>query len=73
MSIKALASDLYRAHKVVDGLRKTLEKASADEQETLKNKLKKAENEYRILRNMLDGEKETASSRKRFSRFSSFQ
>ncbi len=73
MSIKALALDLYRAHKVVDELRKTLEKASADEQELLKNELKKAENEYRILRNMLDGEKDTASSRKRFSRFSSFQ
>ncbi len=73
MSIKALALDLYRVHRVVDGLRKALEKASADEQEILKYKLKKAENEYRILRNMLDGEKETASSRKRFSRFSSFQ
>ncbi len=73
MSIKALALDLYRAHKVVDELRKTLGKASADEQELLKNELKKAENEYRILRNMLDGEKDTASSRKRFSRFSSFQ
>ncbi|BCL60295.1 hypothetical protein DGMP_09880 [Desulfomarina profundi] len=72
MSIKALALDLYRAHKVVGELRKTLEKASADEQELLKNELKKAENEYRILRNMLDGEKDTASSRKRFSRFSSF-
>ncbi|WP_457576486.1 hypothetical protein, partial [Desulfomarina sp.] len=71
--IKALALELYRAHRVVHETRRTLEKASADEQETLQNKLKKAENEYRILRNMLDGEKETASSRKRFSRFSSFQ
>ena len=73
MSIKALALDLYRSHTEVCSLRQAVENAMPNEQEALKRKLKKAESEYRILRKMLDGEKETASSRKRFSRFSSFQ
>ncbi len=69
MSIKALALDLYRAQQKVDTLKRAIDEASYKDQEGLKSELKMAQKEWQILRNMLDGEKESGSFRKKFSRF----
>ena len=73
MSIKALAVDLYRAQQKVDALKKAIDEASHKEQEGLKSELKVAQREWQILRKMLDGEKESGSFRKKFSKFGSFR
>ncbi len=67
MSIKALALDLYRAQQEVDQLEKALEESLPTDQEEAqrekKEKLRIARAEYRMIRKMLDGEKEIGASR----------
>ncbi|OEU59032.1 MAG: hypothetical protein BA862_05435 [Desulfobulbaceae bacterium S3730MH12] len=72
MSIRLLAVELYRAQQKVDRIQKEIEKADYKEQESLKSELKVARKELQMLRKMLDGQKESGSFRKKFSKFSSF-
>jgi hypothetical protein len=57
MSIKALALELYRAQQKVDRLEAQLEEAPISEMESLRNELREAQAEFKILRNILNGEK----------------
>ena len=57
MSIRALALELYRAQQKVEQLEARLADAPYSEQEALREKLREARAEWKILRNMLNGEK----------------
>jgi hypothetical protein len=72
MSIRALALDLYKAQQQVAKLEKDIELASLEEKSDLAQELKFAQKEYQMIRKMLDGEKESGSFRKRFSKFGRF-
>jgi len=69
MSIRALALDLYKAKQKVDALQTKYDSATADDKAALAQELKMVQDEFRLLRRMLDGEKESGSFRKRFSGF----
>ena len=69
MSIRALALELYRAQKKVAELQKAMEDSGSGENTILAQELREAEKEMRMLRKMLDGEKESGAFRKRFSGF----
>jgi hypothetical protein len=69
MSIRAIALELYRAQKQVAELQKALEGAGHGAAEKLGQELREAEKEMRMLRKMLDGEKESGDFRKQFSGF----
>ena len=66
MSIRALALDLYRAKQKIADLEKMQLKGSAAEQDGLQQELEIAIQEEKMLRKMLDGEKESGDFRKRF-------
>jgi len=69
MSIRSIALELYRAKQKVDALQKMHDEASLDEKAALVQDLNLAIKELHMLRRMLDGEKESGSSRLRFSGF----
>jgi hypothetical protein len=69
MSIRALALDLYKAKLKVDTLQKEYDGAKSDDKTVLGQELKMVQQEFQLLRRMLDGEKESGSFRKRFSGF----
>ncbi len=69
MSIRALALDLYKVKLKVDVLQKEYDIATADDQPVLAQELKMVQEEFRMLRRMLDGEKESGTFRERFSGF----
>ncbi len=58
MSVKALAIDLYKAQQRVNGLESELENPAAPDKEKIREELRIARAEWKILRRMLDGEKE---------------
>jgi hypothetical protein len=57
MSIKALALELYRAQQKVSRLEKELEQGAPLEKDRIKDELRAAVAEMKMLRRMLDGEK----------------
>lgn len=59
MSVKALAIDLYKAQLRVSGLESELKNPAAPDKEKIREELRIARAEWKILRRMLDGEKET--------------
>jgi hypothetical protein len=65
MSIRHLALELYRAQQKVDKLEKALAAALPTELAAVEEELRVARAELRLLRKMLDGEKETGLSRSR--------
>jgi hypothetical protein len=65
MSIRHLATDLYRSRQKVEKLEKTLAAAAPSELVTIEEELRGARAELQLLRKMLDGEKETGLSRSR--------
>lgn len=68
MSIKHLALDLYRAQQKVERLEKAIAASTAGapgELADLEEELRGAKAEWRMLRKMLDGEKENALLRAR--------
>lgn len=69
MSIKGLARDLYRAQKLVHALEGKLVSAPLAEAEELNRQLRQARQELKMIRRMLDGEKESALFRKKFDGF----
>jgi hypothetical protein len=73
MSIRAVALDLYKAQQKVAQLEKDIEDAASSEKEVLAQELKFAQKEWQMIRKMLDGEKESGSFRKRFSKFGDFK
>jgi len=73
MSIKMLAVDLYRATQQVEKLEKRLAAANAAEQSQLKTELTLAQKELKILRKMMDGEKETGTSRNKYATRTKFR
>ncbi len=70
MSIRHLATDLYRSRQKVEKLEKALAAAAPSELVAIEDELRRARAELQLLRKMLDGEKETGLSRSRsfFSR-----
>jgi hypothetical protein len=70
MSIRALALDLYKAQQQVERLQKALSVAAPAEKDGVARELRAAQYELKILRQMLDGEKESGSFRKKFSGYS---
>lgn len=72
MSIKHLAHDLYRAQQKVEKLEKAIATATTGapgELAALEDELRGARAEWRMLRKMLDGEKENAALRARSAIF----
>jgi len=72
MFLKALAKDLYKSQKEVEGLeQKVLEAASAADQEQLKEQLRQAKAELEQIKKVMEGRKEQsrASLYKPKSRF----
>lgn len=71
MTIRLIAKDLYKAEQKVSRLEKEVEQANLNEKTALQTELKMATKERDMIRKMLDGEKESASTRKRFDGFGS--
>ncbi len=69
MSIRALALELYKAKQKLDSLQKEYDSATPDGKSALVAELRMVQNEFQMLRRMLDGEKESGDFRKRFSGF----
>ena len=69
MSIRALAKDLYKAQQNVDRIEKELETADPKHADLLRGELRQSQAELRMLKKMMEGEKEGASFRKKFSGF----
>lgn len=67
MSIKALAVELYKSQRKVHELQDKLETATPKEKDSLKYELKAAEAELLQLRRIMEGEKETAQTKKQFN------
>lgn len=65
MSIRHLATDLYRSQQKVEKLEKALAVAAPSELVAIEEELRGARAELQLLRKMLDGEKETGLSRSR--------
>lgn len=63
MSIKHLALDLYRSQQKVEKLEKAVAAASPGELAALEEELRGAKAEWKMLRKILDGEKDNASLR----------
>jgi hypothetical protein len=69
MSIRKLALDLYQAQQRMDDLQKKYDGAPLGEKTAMTQELNLARNEMRMLRRMLDGEKESGAFRQRFTGF----
>ncbi len=69
MSIRSLATDLYRSQQKVEKLEKAFAAAAPAELITIEEELRGARAELQLLRKMLDGEKETGLSRSRLGSF----
>lgn len=69
MSIRAIAVDLYKAQQKRDALKAKIEAAAPAELASLEIELKAAEQEYQMIKRMLDGEKESGAFRKKFGQF----
>lgn len=69
MSIKHLALDLYRSQQKVERLEKAVASASPKELAALEDELREARAEWKMLRKILDGEKENASLRSKSAVF----
>ncbi len=61
MSIRVLARELYQAQQRLDALRQAVAAAPEGERRSLAAPLRAAEEEWRLLRRMLDGQKGTES------------
>lgn len=61
MSMRLIAQDLYRIIREVEKLEKELLAASAQNQEILEDRLRKAKAERDLLRRSLEGSKDIAS------------
>lgn len=57
MSIRALAIELYKVQQKVDGLEKELDNPASHDKEKIKEELRLARAEWKVLKKMLDGEK----------------
>lgn len=66
MSIRALALDLYRAQQEVDRLEGELAAATLAGRECNDQELRQAREHLRLLRRMMDGEKEPKDFRRKF-------
>ncbi len=69
MSIRALALDLYKAKLKVDAAQKEYDSATDVDKPALAQNLKMVQEEFQMLRRMLNGEKESGTFRQRFSGF----
>ncbi len=69
MSIRSLARELYRAQKKVDELQRGHDSGTQSERQSLLTELRLARKELEVLRRMLDGEKQAAPARQRYSGF----
>ena len=69
MSIRAIALELYSAQKKVSELEAKLEGAPPHQKETVRQELRDAQAEWRVLRKILDGEKSPSPFKSRPSTF----
>jgi hypothetical protein len=67
MVIKALALELYRAQQTVHKLQDQLEKATLADKERIKEELRVASAECRLLRRMVEGKKQKPLFRTSFN------
>ena len=65
MSVRLIAQDLYRIIREVEKLEKELLAAPAQNQEILKDRLRKAKAERDLMRRSLDGSKDVANELKK--------
>lgn len=70
MSIRAIAQEVYKSQSRVYKLEEQLKQAEYESQENLKEELRQAKAELKILKNMLEGRKAQASLTKRRFPFS---
>lgn len=63
MSIRALAIELYKAQQKVSGLERELENPSSHDHNKIREELRLARAEWKLLKKMLDGEKTTVANR----------
>ncbi|NNK97047.1 MAG: hypothetical protein HKP41_22055 [Desulfobacterales bacterium] len=68
MSIRALASELYRAQQKVHKLQDQLEVAGINKKDQIRRELKQAEVECNQLRRIIEAEKEPSPLRDSFKR-----
>lgn len=68
MSIRALASELYKAQQKVHKLQDQLETAGINEKDHVHRELKQAETECNQLRRIIEAEKEPSPLRDSFKR-----
>lgn len=69
MSIRAIAVDLYKAQQKRDAIKTKLEAACPADLASLEIELRGAEQEYKMIKRMLDGEKESGAFRTKFGQF----
>lgn len=69
MSIRALALEMYRAKLKLEDLQKKCEAGDTDADMKLRQECRAAEQEFNMLRRMLEGEKESGSHRMRFTSY----
>ncbi len=69
MSIRAIATELYRAQKKVEELEKQLEEAPLREKDPIRKKLQQAQQALQQMRRMLDGAKTPSPFTSKFSFF----
>ena len=69
MSIRRIAVDLYKAQQNRDTVKAKLEKATPMEIADLERELQVAEQEYKMIKRMLDGKKESGAFRTKFGQF----
>ena len=63
MAIRLIARELYRLQREVEAIEHELQAAPPQEQDTIKDKLRKKRAEWQQVRNILDGEKAHAANR----------
>ena len=64
MSIRLIAQELYRLHRVVEKLKDQIQKTPLDQRPVLEEKLRKVSAERDRIRNVLDGQKADAKIRR---------
>lgn len=69
MSIRALALEMYRAKLKLEDLQKKCDAGGVDTDPKLLQECRAAEQEFKMLRKMLEGEKESGSHRMKFTSY----
>lgn len=63
MPIRMIARELYRLQREVEAIEKELQAAPPQEQDSIRDRLRKKRAEWQQVRNILDGEKSHSANR----------